>query len=116
MMSIFVIQATPPWCVSIESRGCKRLTHTLSIFKLSFAENPETRQKAYEAHENRLAINAPILDGILNLRRRIAELLEYPTWTDYAMEFNMAKDVAEVREVRAFLKIFDASADAQCPT
>ena len=111
-----VIHASPTWCASIEPRGCQRLTPTLSIFKITRAENPETRQKAYEAHENRLAINAPILDGILNLRRRIAKFLKYPTWADYAMEYNMVKDAAQVREVCVFLKTFNASADTQCPT
>ncbi|KAG5220918.1 zincin [Salix suchowensis] len=48
------------------------------VFK--FAENPETRKRAQEAHESRLAINVPLLDKALELRRKIAALLGYDTW------------------------------------
>ncbi|KAH9480466.1 Thimet oligopeptidase [Psilocybe cubensis] len=59
------------------------------IFK--FAENPETRKKAQEGHEARLASNVPLLDKALNLRRQIATLLGYKTWADYITEVKMIK-------------------------
>ncbi|KAL0960667.1 hypothetical protein HGRIS_005696 [Hohenbuehelia grisea] len=59
------------------------------IFK--FAENPETRKRAQEAHEARLAINVPLLDKALELRRKIAKLLGYATWADYITEVKMIK-------------------------
>ncbi|KAJ6619446.1 hypothetical protein B0H10DRAFT_2025622 [Mycena sp. CBHHK59/15] len=59
------------------------------IFK--FAENPETRQRAYEGHESRLQINVPLVDKFLGLRREIAKVLGYPTWADYRTETKMVK-------------------------
>lgn len=77
------------------------------ILKFKFAENPETRRQAYEGYENRLAINAPLLDKVLNLRRKIAILLGYSTWADFITEVKMVKDAASVHSVRV-------SPDHQC--
>ncbi|KAI0648050.1 Metalloprotease [Trametes meyenii] len=65
---------------------------------LKFAENPETRRIAYCGFENRLAVNAPIMSRILDLRRQIATLLGYPTWADYVTEVKMAKTAKGVEE------------------
>ncbi len=35
----------------------------------------------------------------LNLRRKIAKLLGYPTWADYITEVKMVKDAKGVKEV-----------------
>jgi metallopeptidase MepB len=59
------------------------------VFK--FAQNPETRKRAHEAFEDRLAINVPLLAKALELRRKIAALLDYPTWADYVTEVKMVK-------------------------
>ncbi|KAF8225878.1 metallopeptidase MepB [Tricholoma matsutake] len=59
------------------------------VFK--FAENPETRKRAQEGHESRLAINVPILSKALDLRRKIAKILGYDTWADYITEVKMIK-------------------------
>ncbi|KAF9497716.1 metallopeptidase MepB [Pleurotus eryngii] len=64
------------------------------VFK--FAENPETRKRAQEAHESRLAINVPLLDKALELRRKIAALLGYDTWADYITEVKMIKNAKGV--------------------
>ncbi|KAF7291588.1 Metallopeptidase MepB [Mycena chlorophos] len=64
------------------------------VFK--FAQNPETRRLAYEGHESRLAINAPLVDRFLGLRREIAKVLEYPTWADYVTEVKMVKSAKNV--------------------
>ncbi|KAF4590074.1 hypothetical protein EYR40_009527 [Pleurotus pulmonarius] len=64
------------------------------VFK--FAENPETRKRALEAHESRLAINVPLLDKALELRRKIAGLLGYDTWADYITEVKMIKNAKGV--------------------
>lgn len=56
-----------------------------------FAVSPTTRQKAYDAHESRLAINVPLLERALDLRRRIASVLGYKTWADYVTEVKMVK-------------------------
>lgn len=50
----------------------------VSQFKL--AENVETRKIAHEGFESRLAVNVPILDRALELRREIVDLLGYKTW------------------------------------
>lgn len=62
------------------------------------AENPETRRLACEAYDRRLEINAPLLDKMLSLRRKIAGLLGYPTWADYITEVKMAKNSQTVVE------------------
>lgn len=56
-----------------------------------FAVSPTTRQRAYDAHESRLAINVPLLERALDLRRRIASILGYKTWADYVTEVKMVK-------------------------
>jgi len=64
---------------------------------LKFAESPATRQRAFEAYESRLSINVPVLDKVLELRRKIADLLGYPTWADYVTEVKMAKNAKTVK-------------------
>ncbi|KAK7048309.1 metallopeptidase MepB [Favolaschia claudopus] len=59
------------------------------VFK--FATRPETRQRAYEGHESRLAINVPLAEKFLGFRREIAKVLKYPTWADYRTEPKMVK-------------------------
>ncbi|KAJ7095922.1 metallopeptidase MepB [Mycena belliarum] len=59
------------------------------IFK--FAKRPETRQRAYEGHESRLAINVPLMEKFLRLRREITKVLGYATWADYKTETKMVK-------------------------
>ncbi|TFY78788.1 hypothetical protein EWM64_g5226 [Hericium alpestre] len=62
------------------------------IFPLwKYPENPETRRRAYEDYEGRLAINMPLLDRALELRRRINALLGYNIWADFRTEEQMAK-------------------------
>jgi Zn-dependent oligopeptidase len=68
------------------------LTHVLMVLQFKFAENPDTRKRAFEAYESRLQINVPVLDKILELRRKIADILGYATWADYVTEVKMVKD------------------------
>ncbi|KAL1748003.1 hypothetical protein HDZ31DRAFT_30713 [Schizophyllum fasciatum] len=68
------------------------------VFK--FAENPTTRQRAQEGHESRLAVNVPLLDKALELRRKIADILGYPTWADYITEEKMIKNARGMVDVR----------------
>ena len=70
--------------------------------QFKFAENPETRKRAYEGYESRLAINVPILEKFLELRRKIAKLLGYETWADYITEVKMVKNAKGVKQVRLF--------------
>jgi Zn-dependent oligopeptidase len=46
-----------------------------------------------------LAVNVPLLDKALELRRKIAKLLGYPTWADYITEVKMIKTARGVTEV-----------------
>lgn len=71
--------------------------------QFKFAENPDTRRKAYEGFENRLAINEPVMSKFLELRRQIAKLLNYPTWADYVTEVKMVKSAKGVKEVESIL-------------
>ncbi|KAI0050407.1 metallopeptidase MepB [Auriscalpium vulgare] len=65
------------------------------------ADSSETRRRAHESYEARLAQNAPLLERALDLRRKIAALLGYPTWADYVTEVKMVKSASNVDE---FLK------------
>ena len=47
-----------------------------------------TRKTAMEGNEGRLAVNVPLLDKALKLRRQIASLLGYKTW--YGTSFSCA--------------------------
>ncbi|KZV96756.1 zincin [Exidia glandulosa HHB12029] len=58
----------------------------------SFAKNSETRRALAVARESRLAVNAPVLDSVLAVRRKIAKLLSYDTWADYSTEVKMSKN------------------------
>ncbi|HEY7598396.1 MAG TPA: M3 family metallopeptidase [Candidatus Limnocylindrales bacterium] len=49
------------------------------------------------------AANRPLLDEILRLRRRVAELLGYGSWADFALEVKMAASPANVGDFYAGL-------------
>ncbi|TFY78786.1 hypothetical protein EWM64_g5225 [Hericium alpestre] len=76
------------------------VTHkTPDIFPLfKYAENPDTRRCAHESYEDRLAINVPLLDRALELRRKIAALLRYKTWADFVTEEKMVKSGKNVQD------------------
>ncbi|KAF8893211.1 metallopeptidase MepB [Gymnopilus junonius] len=62
----------------------------LDIFSIfGYAENPETRKKASEGWQSRLAIE---------LRQKIGNLLGYNTWADYVTEVRMAKTGKAVQD------------------
>ena len=76
----------------------------LTRYQLKFASIPETRKRAYEAYESRLAVNVPVFSKMLDVRRRIAELLGYNTWADYATEDKMVKSAKGVFDFLAELE------------
>ena len=45
-----------------------------------------------------MTINVPVLDKILDLRRKIGDLLGYATWADYITEVKMVKNAKGVTE------------------
>ncbi|THH27312.1 hypothetical protein EUX98_g6872 [Antrodiella citrinella] len=72
------------------------------IFK--FAEKPTTRQRAFEAYEDRLTINTPLMEKMLALRRQISALLGYANWADYRTEVKMVKTGHKVQTFLADLE------------
>ncbi|KAH9820636.1 metallopeptidase MepB [Melampsora americana] len=68
---------------------------------IKFAKNPLTRKRAFEGYENRTAMNVPIMDKILALRRKAAHILKKDNWASYVLEPKMAHDVKTVDD---FLK------------
>ncbi|EGN98007.1 hypothetical protein SERLA73DRAFT_109304 [Serpula lacrymans var. lacrymans S7.3] len=66
------------------------------VFK--YAQNPSTRKRAHEVFEARLEINVPLLERALELRRRIAAIMQYPTWADYITEVKMVKSAKGAEE------------------
>ena len=45
-----------------------------------------------------MAINVPLLEKALEIRRKLASLLGYPTWADYITEVKMVKNAKGVKE------------------
>lgn len=105
MMLLSKPQMYSQWCVRTEPSGYQKLTLESQTPKFKSAENPETRRRAHEGYDNRLAVNAPLFANALDLRRQITKLLRYPTWADYITEVKMVKTAANVRTVCIFLNI-----------
>lgn len=66
------------------------------IFK--FAQNPETRKRANLGYEAKTAVNTPLLDEIIKLRRKAANLLGYENWAEWILEVKMAKSSKNVMD------------------
>ncbi len=65
---------------------------------LQQAHDRSLRQELFMKFWNRaVAVNRPLLDEALELRRRIASLMGEPTWAHHAMEVKMAKAPERVR-------------------
>lgn len=70
--------------------------HVLPIMKM--AVDPATRKKVNFAYESRcVADNVPLLEKAIFLRHKKAQLLGYPTHSDYITELLMARSSANVR-------------------
>ncbi len=77
------------------------LTHPSYVPFLQFSARAGLRERMWRAFNAR-ALGGPqdntgICRQIADLRRRIAQLLGYPTWADYVLEERMAKDIPTVR-------------------
>ncbi|EJD32446.1 zincin [Auricularia subglabra TFB-10046 SS5] len=66
----------------------------MPLFK--YAKNPVTRRTAWEGYESRVTVNTAVFEKVLDLRRKIAVLLKYPTWADYITEVKMVKNAQAV--------------------
>lgn len=66
---------------------------------MDFCTNEHTRAKAWIAYKRRGGEkNVTLLETILKLRAREAELLGYPTQADYRIEIRMAKNASRVKQ------------------
>ncbi|ONH64899.1 Saccharolysin [Cyberlindnera fabianii] len=68
---------------------------------MKYAKNPETRKRAFLGDQNKNADNEALLVKAVQLRRELAKLLGYETFSDYVLEERMAKDT---KTVKSFLK------------
>jgi thimet oligopeptidase len=65
---------------------------------LDNAHDRRARRELFQKHWSRaVAINRPILEEMLGLRQRAAELLGHPTWAHFATEVRMARSPERVR-------------------
>lgn len=72
----------------------------MSLFqKFKFAQNPDIRRRALFSYDSRLAVNAPLLDKMLELRRKISKMLGYESWADYITEERMIKNAKNAENV-----------------
>ncbi|PVG02273.1 zincin [Serendipita vermifera] len=69
-----------------------------SLPMLQYAKLEETRKRMFAGMEDRLKINKPVLDEILELRRKCAELLGYETWAAYVLEDRMIKSADAAKQ------------------
>jgi Zn-dependent oligopeptidase len=69
--------------------------------QFKYAQSAETRRRGYESYEARLELNSPLLDRALELRRNIAALLGYKSWTDHVTEIKMVKSGDNVKKARS---------------
>lgn len=68
------------------------------------ARDRALREELFRRSWNQAAVqNRPLLAEAIEVRRRIAALLGYATWADYAMEVRMANGPARVRQFYADL-------------
>ncbi|KAF9505096.1 hypothetical protein BS47DRAFT_1374338 [Hydnum rufescens UP504] len=75
----------------------------MPVFK--HAHDPETRKRALQASESKLEINVPLLTKALDLRRRLAALMNYKTWADYVEEDKMIKTGDAVKDFLGDLRV-----------
>ena len=77
------------------------LTHPSYVPFLQFSARADLRERLWRAYNARAlggpSDNAGLCTQIAELRRRIAQLLGYPSWADYILEERMAKDIPTVR-------------------
>lgn len=70
---------------------------------IKYADNRELREKMYKLYNSRNYggeyDNTQILKDIANVRLEIAKLFGYPTYADYSLNHNMAKNVRNVRKL-----------------
>lgn len=71
---------------------------------LELAHDRALRERLFRKNWNKAVdANRPLLEEALRLRRRIAELLGFPTWAHYAMDVKMAGSPERVRSFYADL-------------
>lgn len=81
-----------------------RITDYVAV--MGNAERNLTRQKMYDAYNNRQADeNTRLLEEAVSLRRSIAQELGYASWADYQMDGRMAKDPATVMAFIDMMKV-----------
>ncbi|TXT07346.1 hypothetical protein VHUM_03066 [Vanrija humicola] len=61
-----------------------------------YADVPATRRKAQLGYEGKTIKNAPVLDEVVKLRRKVAELLGFDNFADYILDIKMAKNSKNV--------------------
>jgi peptidyl-dipeptidase Dcp len=79
---------------------------------LQYADNRDLREKIYKAYLNRgnnnnELDNKTLLSEIINLRIQKAQLLGYPTYSDFVLEERMAKNPANVMSL--LTQVWDAA-------
>ena len=70
---------------------------------MQYSARADLRKRLWTAYNSRAlggpSDNSLICKQIADLRRRIAQLLGYPTWADYVLEERMAKEIPAVRQL-----------------
>ena len=79
------------------------LSHPSYVPFMQYSARADLRERLWRAYNSRAlggpSDNSGLCVRIAELRRRIAQLLGYASWADYALEERMAKDVTTVRSL-----------------
>jgi saccharolysin len=71
---------------------------------LKYAKNPETRKTAFVGDQNKNSDNNVLLVEAIKLRKQLAKVLGYKTFSDYVLEERMAKNTENVKNFLEDLK------------
>jgi saccharolysin len=71
---------------------------------LKYARNPETRKTAFVGDQNKNSGNNVLLVEAIKLRKQLAKVLGYKTFSDYVLEERMAKNTENVKNFLEDLK------------
>lgn len=71
---------------------------------LKYAKNQDTRKAAYNGNQAKCAVNANILEEMVQIRFNLAKLLGYDTFSNYVLDDRMSKNQANVMNLLNDLK------------
>jgi oligopeptidase A len=63
---------------------------------MTYGQNPKLREDLYKAYVSKAPNNGKVLEDILKLRKEMASLLGFPSYSEYSLAFKMAENTKQV--------------------